>query len=52
MVGCNSPETDTIPNSVDGVYQKEVYKYCAGYQYDDTTIVGFSHTHFSGTGTF
>lgn len=45
-----SPETDTIPHSVDGVYQKEVYKYCAGYQYDDTTIVGFSHTHFSGTG--
>ena len=33
-----SPETDTIPHSVDGVYQKEVYKYCAGYQYDDTTI--------------
>jgi putative alpha-1,2-mannosidase len=24
--------------------------YCAGYQYDDPTIVGFSHTHFSGTG--
>jgi len=23
---------------------------CAGYQYDDPTIVGFSHTHFSGTG--
>ena len=44
------PETDTITHSVDGVYQKEVYKYCAGYQYDDTTIVGFSHTHFSGTG--
>src|SRR5690606_2581342 len=25
-------------------------KYCAGYQYTDKTIVGFSHTHFSGTG--
>src|SRR5690606_16084360 len=23
---------------------------CSGYQYDDPTIVGFSHTHFSGTG--
>ena len=28
----------------------DVYKYCAGYQYSDSTIVGFSHTHFSGTG--
>lgn len=45
-----SPETDTIPHNVDGVYQKDVYKYCAGYQYDDPTIVGFSHTHLSGTG--
>lgn len=45
-----SPETDTIPHSVNGVYQKDAYKYCAGYQYDDKTIVGFSHTHFSGTG--
>ncbi len=45
-----SPETDTIPFSVDGKYNPEVYKYCAGYQYDDKTIVGFSHTHFSGTG--
>nr|HQU86681.1 GH92 family glycosyl hydrolase [Pyrinomonadaceae bacterium] len=25
-------------------------KYCAGYNYDDATIYGFSHTHFSGTG--
>ena len=45
-----SPDTDTIPHNVDGVYQKEAYKYCAGYQYDDKSIVGFSHTHFSGTG--
>ncbi len=45
-----SPETDTIPFSVNGKYVPEVYKYCAGYQYDDKTIVGFSHTHFSGTG--
>ncbi len=45
-----SPDTDTIPFEVNGNYQPDVYKYCAGYQYDDHTIVGFSHTHFSGTG--
>jgi predicted alpha-1,2-mannosidase len=45
-----SPDTDTIPYSVDGSYNPDVYRYCAGYQYDDPTIVGFSHTHFSGTG--
>lgn len=45
-----SPETDTIPYEVDGHYNPLVYKYCAGYQYEDNTIVGFSHTHFSGTG--
>jgi predicted alpha-1,2-mannosidase len=31
-------------------YVREVYSYCSGYQYADSTIVGFSHTHFSGTG--
>ncbi len=45
-----SPETDTIQYSVGQGYIKEVYRYCAGYQYADKTIVGFSHTHFSGTG--
>lgn len=45
-----SPDTDTIPFSVNGKYNPDVYKYCAGYRYDDATIVGFSHTHFSGTG--
>src|SRR3954452_5185724 len=45
-----SPDTDTIPYEMDGKYNPDVYKYCAGYQYDDSTIVGFSHTHFSGTG--
>ncbi|RYY63354.1 MAG: glycoside hydrolase family 92 protein, partial [Chitinophagaceae bacterium] len=45
-----SPDTDTIPYEVNGKYQPDVYKYCAGYQYADPTIVGFSHTHFSGTG--
>ncbi|GAO44154.1 putative alpha-mannosidase [Flavihumibacter petaseus NBRC 106054] len=45
-----SPDTDTIPYEMNGKYNPDVYKYCAGYQYDDATIVGFSHTHFSGTG--
>ena len=45
-----SPDTDTIGYARDGKYNPDVYRYCAGYQYDDKTIVGFSHTHFSGTG--
>src|SRR5881227_392256 len=45
-----SPDTDTIPYEMNGKYNPDVYKYCAGYNYDDNTIVGFSHTHFSGTG--
>lgn len=45
-----SPDTDTIPHNIDGKYQPGVYAYCAGYQYRDSSIVGFSHTHFSGTG--
>lgn len=45
-----SPETDTIPYSLGQGYNKDVYRYCAGYQYKDSSIVGFSHTHFSGTG--
>ncbi len=45
-----SPDTDTIPHNIEGVYQPRAYEYCAGYQYKDSTIVGFSHTHFSGTG--
>ncbi|MDR1274344.1 MAG: GH92 family glycosyl hydrolase [Odoribacteraceae bacterium] len=45
-----SPDTDTIPHNVNGAYQPGAYAYCAGYQYKDSTIVGFSHTHFSGTG--
>ncbi len=31
-------------------YFKQSYKWAAGYRYDDTTILGFSHTHFSGAG--
>lgn len=45
-----SPDTDTIPHNVNGRYQGQVYDYCAGYQHTDNTIVGFSHTHLSGTG--
>jgi predicted alpha-1,2-mannosidase len=45
-----SPDTDTISYEKGGAYNPRVYEYCAGYQYRDSTIVGFSHTHFSGTG--
>ena len=45
-----SPDTDTLSYEVNGKYNPDIYKYCAGYQYDDPTIVGFSHTHYSGTG--
>jgi predicted alpha-1,2-mannosidase len=45
-----SPDTDTVGYEKEGKYNGEVYAYCSGYQYDDPTIVGFSHTHFSGTG--
>ncbi|HEY0660200.1 MAG TPA: glycoside hydrolase family 92 protein, partial [Lysobacter sp.] len=38
-----SPDTQIRP-------RKEAYGWAAGYRYDDHTIVGFSHTHFSGTG--
>src|SRR5215469_3958464 len=29
---------------------RQGYKWAAGYRYADPTILGFSHTHFSGTG--
>jgi predicted alpha-1,2-mannosidase len=45
-----SPETDTAMYSYGKGYNPDVYKYCAGYQYADKTIVGFSLTHFNGTG--
>ncbi len=45
-----SPDTDTLSYEINGKYNGNVYKYCAGYKYEDKTIVGFSHTHFSGTG--
>lgn len=45
-----SPDTEEVPHNINGQYQPDAYHYCAGYQYDDKTIVGFSHTHFNGTG--
>ncbi len=46
-----SPETNQQAMfKEEGSYNSETYKYCSGYQYDDSTIFGFSHTHFSGTG--
>ncbi|MFN2502262.1 MAG: GH92 family glycosyl hydrolase, partial [Pyrinomonadaceae bacterium] len=45
-----SPDTDQQPHNINGKYNPDAYKYCAGYQYDDREIVGFSHTHLSGTG--
>lgn len=39
-----SPDTDT------GCVIRECYSHAAGYRYEDPTIEGFSHTHFSGAG--
>ena len=38
-----SPDTQIRPF-------KQSYKWAAGYRYEDHSILGFSHTHFSGTG--
>ncbi|SNY95495.1 GH92 family glycosyl hydrolase [Flagellimonas pacifica] len=45
-----SPETNNQPYAKSGRYNRRTYEYCSGYQYADSTIFGFSHTHFSGTG--
>jgi predicted alpha-1,2-mannosidase len=46
-----SPETDQQPMFLEeGTYNKKTYEYCSGYQYEDASIFGFAHTHFSGTG--
>lgn len=39
-----SPDTDT------SCVIRTCYGHAAGYRYDDPTIEGFSHTHFSGAG--
>src|ERR1700677_5094720 len=38
-----SPDTDIRPF-------KQSYKWAAGYRYEDASILGFSHRHFSGAG--
>jgi len=46
-----SPQTNfETMYTKEGKYNKETYEYCAGYQYRDSTILGFAHTNFSGTG--
>lgn len=46
-----SPETNQVQMfNEKGDYNKKTYEYCAGYQYADSTIFGFTHTHMSGTG--
>jgi len=46
-----SPQTNfEVMFKEDGSYNSETYEYCAGYQYRDSTIIGFSHTNLSGTG--
>lgn len=45
-----SPETNIQALHKNHQYNKETYRYCSGYQYEDSTIFGFAHTHFSGTG--
>lgn len=46
-----SPQTNfEVMFDPDGTYNSETYAYCAGYQHKDSTIIGFAHTNFSGTG--
>ena len=45
-----SPQTNFEVMFKEGRYNSKTYEYCAGYQYKDSTIVGFAHTNFSGTG--
>jgi len=37
---------------MDGKYNPKVYRYCAGYQYDDKTIVGFQPYPLQRHGAF
>lgn len=46
-----SPQTNfEVMFDENGEYNRKTYEYCAGYQYRDSTIIGFAHTNFSGTG--
>jgi len=45
-----SPQTNfEVMFNKDGNYNTKAYEYCAGYQYRDSTIIGFAHTNLSGT---
>lgn len=45
-----SPQTNIQTYTKNGKYNNATYEYCAGYQDKDSTIFGFAHTSFSGTG--
>ncbi len=45
-----SPATGFQSFHRDNKYNPDTYRYCSGYQYGDSLIFGFAHTHFSGTG--
>lgn len=45
-----SPNTNQEPYEIDGKYNPLTYRYTSGYQFEDQTIFGFAHTHFSGVG--
>ncbi|WP_271405540.1 GH92 family glycosyl hydrolase [Tenacibaculum soleae] len=46
-----SPQTNfEVMFNENGSYNSKTYEYCAGYQHKDSTIIGFAHTNFSGTG--
>ncbi|MDO6743273.1 GH92 family glycosyl hydrolase [Tenacibaculum soleae] len=46
-----SPQTNfEVMFNKNGSYNSKTYEYCAGYQHKDSTIIGFAHTNFSGTG--
>jgi predicted alpha-1,2-mannosidase len=46
-----SPQTNfEVMFQDNGNYNSKTYEYCSGYQYADSTIIGFAHTNFSGTG--
>ena len=41
---------DTKNGVFNGNFTECCYAWAAGYRYEDSVILGFSHTHFSGTG--
>ncbi|HEY1112609.1 MAG TPA: hypothetical protein VGE66_03580, partial [Chitinophagaceae bacterium] len=47
FVGANTPFGAV---QLGPVNMSQGWDWCSGYHYSDSTIVGFSHTHLSGTG--